>query len=526
MTDVSQYTVLITASGKGSGLGELTKFTNKTLLRVGHKPAISYIIEAYPKKTEFVITLGYYANYVKEFLQLAYPKHSFKFVVVDPYEGEKSSLGYSMLQASKYLKKPFVYHASDTIVLDKIPKVTANWIGGYEGIGSSNYTSFNILNGKIQKILEKGIVDPDYLHVGVVGVYDYSKFWRKLKNMVEANSYENGLSDYHVINEMIEEGIDFKIHEFHQWYDVGNIESLKIAREKINDTFHILDKPEEALFIIDNIVYKHFSDPNNISKRVKRTKFLEGLVPKIRQSTSNFYTYKYVDGDLFADVATPSNIIELIEWGKDKLWRKSNEVSQKEFKKVCYDFYYNKTKDRVQEFIKSRGVEDTEAKINGDLIPGSNTLLDLIDFDWLTNTYQTNFHGDFILDNIIKTEKGFCLLDWRQDFGGLLRSGDMYYDFAKLNHNLTINHGIINDNQFSITIRDNQITCDIHRLERLVRCQEVYWRYIEKEGYDIKKVKILTGLIWLNMSPLHHHPFDLFLFYFGKYNLWRTIYDK
>ena len=62
----------------------------------------------------------------------------------------------------------------------------------------------------------------------------------------------------------------------------------------------------------------------------------------------------------------------------------------------------------------------------------------MIDFEWLSQAKQHQFHGDFILDNIIKTKNGYSLLDWRQDFSGLLRAGDMYYDLAKLNHNLTV----------------------------------------------------------------------------------------
>ena len=46
--DVSKTTVLITTSGTGNRLGNLTKFTNKSLVRVGEKPSISYIIESYP----------------------------------------------------------------------------------------------------------------------------------------------------------------------------------------------------------------------------------------------------------------------------------------------------------------------------------------------------------------------------------------------------------------------------------------------------------------------------------------------
>ena len=45
MTNMAEYKVLLTTSGLGSRLGNLTKFTNKSLVRVGDKPAISYIIE-------------------------------------------------------------------------------------------------------------------------------------------------------------------------------------------------------------------------------------------------------------------------------------------------------------------------------------------------------------------------------------------------------------------------------------------------------------------------------------------------
>ena len=40
-----EYKVLITTSGIGSRLGKLTDFTNKSLVRIGDKPAISHIIE-------------------------------------------------------------------------------------------------------------------------------------------------------------------------------------------------------------------------------------------------------------------------------------------------------------------------------------------------------------------------------------------------------------------------------------------------------------------------------------------------
>ena len=65
---MEEYKVLITTSGIGKRLGKLTDFTNKALIRVGDKPAISHIVEYYPENTKFVITLGHFGNHIKDFL--------------------------------------------------------------------------------------------------------------------------------------------------------------------------------------------------------------------------------------------------------------------------------------------------------------------------------------------------------------------------------------------------------------------------------------------------------------------------
>ena len=168
--------VLITTSGVGSRLGELTKYTNKSLVRVGDKPSLSYIIESYPKKTEYVITLGYFGNQVKEFLNLAYPDRKFIFIDVDNYEGEGSSLGYSMLKAKNVLNCPFIFHASDTIVDGYKPSLDCNWTGGYKSDNASSYSSFDVVGNKVSEIKNKGAIDFDYLHIGLVGIKDYKKF--------------------------------------------------------------------------------------------------------------------------------------------------------------------------------------------------------------------------------------------------------------------------------------------------------------------------------------------------------------
>jgi hypothetical protein len=50
----------------------------------------------------------------------------------------------------------------------------------------------------------------------------------------------------------------------------------------------------------------------------------------------------------------------------------------------------------------------------------------------------------------------------------------------------------------------------------LLEAREHYEDFLVKNGYDLKKIKLLTAIIFLNMAPLHHPPFDGMLFHMGR----------
>jgi hypothetical protein len=127
------------------------------------------------------------------------------------------------------------------------------------------------------------------------------------------------------------------------------------------------------------------------------------------------------------------------------------------------------------------------------------------------------------LDNIIVNEGKFTLIDWRQDFGGELFSGDKYYDLAKLNHSLNINHGIVEKNLFEVRQNGENIFCEILIKDYMIEMGKDFENWVTETGLILKKVSVLTSLIWLNMAALHHHPFDHFLYYYGKYKLWKSL---
>ncbi len=521
---MEDYKLLLPTSGVGSRLDDLTKYTNKSLIRVGKKPVISYIIEKYPDNIEIVVTLGYYGDQVKNFLELAYPTRHFTFVTVDIYEGIGSSLLYSMLCAKPHLQCPFIFHACDAITFDAIPRPNSNWCAAFNiNEKNSQYRTHNVAGEQIIKINEHGESHFDRIHIGICGIKDYIEFWDESESIYNFDINNNQLSDCHTINALICKKIHFNSLTFKTWLDIGNTESLLNARRNIYDQFNILDKVDESIFILKDSVIKFFYNNIIAENRVERSKRLQGIVPKITGTTKNFYKYDYANG---VPLSISINIIkfgELLKWSMAKLWTplsNSNEAYDR-----CKDFYFAKTKSRIKKFLLDSNIEDTIHTINGIRVPTAIEMLNSIDASTLCTPQTFNFHGDFILNNIIDNENGdFTLIDWRQDFGGSLDGGDIYYDFAKLNHSLILDHDIVNRGLFNIMFSDNNIKCDIMRNSITVECQHILYEFLVKHNFSLPKVNLLTPIIWLNMSPMHEYPINTFLFFFGKYSLAKVLY--
>jgi NDP-sugar pyrophosphorylase family protein len=512
------YKVLLTTSGLGSRLGELTDYTNKCLVRIGNKPAISLIIENYPIDTEFVVTLGYYGEYVRDFLELAYPERNFTFVEVDNYRGPKSSLGYSILQARDHLQCPFIFNACDTLFSDKkviesALKLNENFCIGEVREDSTQYATLLCDNDKLVEIKQKGEMNYDYAYVGFCGIKDYELFWNLLSETIKQNPFYNSLHEGIIINKMLKK-VEFRCLKTNCWLDIGNVGELEKTRNFYSSFAEVLEKKQESIYFFDDFVIKFFSDSKINLNRVARAELLSGLVPKIIDYRNNFYKYELADGDLLSSAVNVPVFKNYLNWVKNNLWIPKEAG---DFESTCHNFYINKTNKRIKMFLDE--TDDKETTINGIKIPDINTLIDLIDIEWLCSGIPVQFHGDFILDNALINGDNFCLLDWRQDFGGLLDCGDLYYDLAKLNHNLTINHEIVNKGLYNHVAEDCKILCS----STLSECKDELKNFIIKEGYDYKKVSVLTSLVWINMAPLHEYPFNKFLFNFGKYNLYKAL---
>ena len=212
----------------------------------------------------------------------------------------------------------------------------------------------------------------------------------------------------------------------------------------------------------------------------------------------------------------------------DTLWapKELSEAEEKKFLKACREFYKTKTEKRVRLYFDKASMEDKRERINGTYFSSLEDIFSRLDWDWLCSGTPVRIHGDLHFENIIVSEAGeFYLLDWRQHFGGIKEYGDIYYDFAKLFHGFIISHELINKEHFNVDEDGEEIFFDLYRKYSLLQSEKIFLDFLAKRQLDIKKVKMLTALIFLNIAPLHHFPYNKLLFYLGKTELHKLVYE-
>ena len=207
-------------------------------------------------------------------------------------------------------------------------------------------------------------------------------------------------------------------------------------------------------------------------------------------------------------------------------WKKRTLSKNKSrfFQNKCNSFYYEKTLSRINYLYEKNNINDQIEFINNVKTPKLSLMLKQINWEQINAGVPVNFHGDLHFENIIKKKNKITLLDWREDFSGLINYGDIYYDLAKINHCFIIDHNVIKQKKFRIKfVSPNKIKLNYYQDQKNKICKKIFYKFLKKNNYSIKKVEILTALIYLNIAPLHHYPYSSFLFYLGKLELVKAL---
>ncbi len=524
--------------------GTSKRKTNKTninpaLLPLGDKSILSRIFKQFPRETEFVIAVGYQSKQVKDYINLVHPNQKIKLVNIDNWNGPQSSTAASLLACKDLLQSPFIVTTANIIVKEAIPFPDKNWVGIAplpHALDTKDFCIAEVSDNLVTKFYNKVKTQDlmrsctdfrtilDNVLIGINGIKDYEIFWQELEKIIDKDVESNKK-----LSIGIEKLINNKLYKKSFTYiDTGHDVGYEYAN-RLYDKNLVLRKDEEFIYFENNLVIKYFNDKNITSKRIDRAKLLKGFVPNICMSNDNFYAYKKIQGKTLSSVINNTLFKDILNYYNKNLWKKKkldNSGSQI-FNNACLQFYKTKTEKRIENFFNKANIIDRKEKINGVIVPPLSEMMDEIDWDILSCGIPVLFHGDFQPENIIVTgDNKHTLIDWRQDFGGILEYGDIYYDLAKMKHALIISGEIIRNNQFEISIFEDDVTLKYLIKSNLNDYLTILNDFIIENNYNLDKVNIIASLIYLNIAALHHSPYDKLLYYLGKLKLFLTLNEK
>lgn len=511
--------VCILTAGSGTRMGPYSKTSNKALLPWRNKAIISHIIESFDKNTEFVVAIGFKAEQVKSYLKLAHPDRKFSFVKVENYKNAGCGPGLSMLACKEALENsPFYLVTCDTLWEDKLQTYPTNesWmaIGRIATEESPSYCNVVVKENLVLEIRDKvKVLDtPNYAWTGLAHIYHTEDFWKSLQTYKNTRNPEKQVVDgFYGIKKLNAYSV--------KWIDTGTFE--KYRQVVAADGGFDFGKTDEFVYLNSEKVIKFFSDKSIAENRVKKASLNVKVFPKIIQQEENFYTYAYEEAKTLYQEPSVEVFSALLEWLNENLWKKQT-IDDVELAEMCQQFYMAKTLARLEKYSELNLPEATSC--NGELLPSAEDLLKKIDVKFLNAGHGYFIHGDLQPDNILYLEKtkSFRLIDWRQDFAGCVDVGDLYYDFAKMLAGLKINYQLIKKGDFDFVFTDMKTVMRIPEHPNRQACEKVLKMWAEKLNLDYSKIELLCGLVYLNMSALHHAPFSQMLNLIGR----KTIQDS
>ena len=499
-------------------MGDLGNNFNKALLPINQKAIISHIIDQFPDNTRFVVALGYKGAQVREYLRLAHPTLNVEFVEVQNFDGAGSGPGKTLLACHKHLQQPFYFVSCDTLWNGTIDlEQDRDWLA-VATLPRSNtdiYCNVKINGEKATGLRDKSLVTgQEYkAFTGLCFIFNFDSFWSGL-------SQTNLIAGEHQVSNGIQaliENHEVGVHEI-DWIDVGDEDKYRAALSLFEN--YDFTKQDEYLYIYDGRVVKYFKDKTVAQNRVQKARINPRVFPNVSYFGGNFYSYEFISGSTLYKENNQEVFCQLLGWLDQELWQ-DVAVEKEEFNGLCREFYFTKTYSRLTAFDQKYPEFDQDCFINGEPVPSARALLGLVDWESLYCGVPSFIHGDLQFDNIIYDPQlaKFTLIDWRQDFAGEVEYGDRYYDFAKLLGGMVLNYDLIK--QALMDFKDDGLNLHFDFAQRYSggMFRGILQEFLTGKGYDFARVEVLAGIIFINMSPLHHYPFDKLLLCLGRHTI-------
>ena len=527
--DIKNIRVLILSAGKIEK--ELVKIFGNIpsgLIPLNGKPVIFGIIDKLLDEgfKKISITVGYKKEIIQEIISKQYKKKvELEFISTEfakpPGNSIKTAMNY-------FPEEKLLIILGDTLIennlIELINKKNSFVLISQRFEKPENWCIITQKNGKLEQIFdkEKNLTKNEEQYA-LVGVY-YFENVSPLKQLLDTFN-ENDKLEISTIIKKYKIKNNISTESAKEWHDVGHIENYFTTKQfmlkaryfnylQLDNSSKIVTKmSENTEKLIDEIRwYKNI--PDEISE----------LTPKIVDSEISdnpFLKLEYVGLPTLAEIWLYSEfsndfwfkIIEKLFEILDKFNKYSENVTIQEYNSI----YFDKTVERVNELINSDSLfkkifnqefifingkkfknwylikEQLELKINELFNEGDNCLI----------------HGDLCFSNILydSENKNFKLIDPRGKWGHDVY-GDIKYDVAKIRHSVVGGFDTITNGLYSAIYNEmDGIFTDVYKPKNYEGvCEKLDLRI--KERWNLDEIKIIEGLLFISMLPLHKDHFE------------------
>ncbi|WP_254761523.1 phosphotransferase [Natrinema marinum] len=501
------------------------------LIPLQGRPILERIADTYEEiDLTKVVAVSESGDLIREYVD----RSAYEWEVIDV--GETVSVGDTILRTLESLSVEMLANSdlyinfADTLV-EPVQRVSGrDYISYTEEDRSYRWTTFDISGGEIDTVTEKySSVDegtrPTF--VGQFGITNARAFQDDLKVAVETNS--QGLDPFYQGLLSYLSDHQYSLREPDVWLDVGHLDTYhRAAKEFLNAReFNELEVNEK------NVIAKHSDDTSTLISEInwynQIPNQLQPYLPRLYDWSTDvqdpYIEMEYIGypslsdlqlygshGDHIWDNVFHRLFDMLAEFRQFKV-ESSSSVIQNSLKEI----YLAKTRRRLSALHDSgRADAMFEAEsvcINGRSYPDVSTILEEIEdlvysVGLLDQEEFSVIHGDLCFPNILYDPRNgiLKLIDPRGEFGEFTIYGDPRYDVAKLRHSVAGHYEHLINGRFSASYDPESASIDyeIYTTDRQKARKSHFDALLEeRDGISLKTVKLVEGLLFLSMVPLH-----------------------
>jgi len=527
--NIENTRVLILSAGKiEKELEKIFGSIPSGLIPLNGKPVIFRTIDKLLDEgfKKISIAIGYKKEIIQEIISKQYKKKvELEFIFTEFDKPPGNSIKTSMNYCSE---EKLLIILGDTLIennlIELINKKNSFVLISQKFEKPENWCIVTRKNKKLDKIFdkEKNLTKNEEQYA-LVGVY-YFENTASLKQIIDMFN-ENAKLEISLIIEKYKIKNNISTELAKEWHDVGHIENYFTTKQfmlkaryfnslQLDNSSKIVTKMSENTEKLINEINWYKNIPDEISE----------LTPKIVDSEISdkpFLKLEYVGLPTLAEIWLYSEfsndfwfkIIEELFGVLDKFNKYSENVTMQEYNLI----YFDKTVERVNELINSDSIfkkifNQEFIFINGKKFQNWYLIKNQLELkinELFNEEDNCLIHGDLCFSNILydSKNKNFKLIDPRGKWGRDVY-GDIKYDIAKIRHSVvggfdTITNGLCS----AIYNEKDGIFADVYRPKNYERVCEKLDLHI-KERWNLDEIKIIEGLLFISMLPLHKDHFE------------------